>query len=424
MRLRVALLCCVLGLTSALACACGSAPRARTAAGGSPAHALHGPAFGLTEDNSALLGGAESQGVGNAGAFATARRELDALHPSYVRLLIDWAALQPSAERPPDLAASVDGCARGVGPCVPYAGVRDELAAIAARQREARRQGGSVGVVLDLFGVPAWAARAPSGCETPGGAPFARALSPAALGAYRGLIGSLADLARREGAEVTWWSPWNEPNDPRFMSPQRAGCSASAPPLSTAVYAELARAMASELRALGSGHHLVLGELNDLSVESPRRTSVAGFVAALPADVICLGEVWSIHAYAARHGGGADAVAELERALDARGECGARSQVWVTEAGAGAPYPGAPRSAGAVDERLGCEALARQLLGWYADPRVSAVFQYSFREDPAFPVGLLSADLGHVYPAYRLWLAWTRDGAAGAPPPSPASGCA
>jgi hypothetical protein len=95
----------------------------------------------------------------------------------------------------------------------------------------------------------------------------------------------------------------------------------------------------------------------------------------------------------------------------------------VTEAGVGAAHPGAARVAGAQDERQGCEALARQLLGWYADGRVKAVFQYSFREDPAFPVGLLSADLSHVYPSYRLWLAWTRARVAGRPPP-PSGVCA
>jgi hypothetical protein len=99
----------------------------------------------------------------------------------------------------------------------------------------------------------------------------------------------------------------------------------------------------------------------------------------------------------------------LERALDARGACARRTPVWVTEAGAGAPRPGQPRPPGAGDEREGCLALAAQLERWRRDPRVTAVFQYSFREDPAFPVGLVSADLGHVYPAYRLWRAWSAE---------------
>jgi hypothetical protein len=114
-------------------------------------------------------------------------------------------------------------------------------------------------------------------------------------------------------------------------------------------------------------------------------------------------------------------VGTLERALDARGGCAATAPIWVTEAGAGAPHPGLPRAADAAAEaREGCLALERQLLGWYANPRVEAVFQYTFREDPAFPVGLLSADLSQLYPTYGLWLAWSRLRAAGEPPPSAA----
>ena len=47
----------------------------------------------------------------------------------------------------------------------------------------------------------------------------------------------------------------------------------------------------------------------------------------------------------------------------------------------------------------------RQLERWSADPRVAAVLQYSFREDPAYPVGLAEPGLGRLYPAYELWLA-------------------
>jgi hypothetical protein len=68
--------------------------------------------------------------------------------------------------------------------------------------------------------------------------------------------------------------------------------------------------------------------------------------------------------------------------------------------------------------------MAAQLLRWHRDPRVGAVFQYSFREDPAFPVGLIDAELSHLYSTYRLWLAFSRRRAAGEGPPSPAAGCA
>jgi hypothetical protein len=223
---------------------------------------------------------------------------------------------------------------------------------------------------------------------------------------------------------LEWWSPWNEPNNPLFISPQRATCNAGSPALSPAVYAQLARAMVAELKEDGGVHHLLLGELADYPTDSPHRTSIESFVAALPADVICLADAWSIHGYAARGAftSSADPVEALESALASRSTaCAREAPIWVTEGGAGAPRPGFPRPAGAADERAGCEALAIQLARWYGDPRVRAVFQYTFREDPAYPVGLLSADLSHLYPTYDLWLDWSRLRAAGEPPPS--AGC-
>src|SRR5206468_7732566 len=100
--------------------------------------------------------------------------------------------------------------------------------------------------------------------------------------------------------------------------------------------AQLARAMAAELRAAGGRHELLLGELNDFEIDTPRTTSIASFVAALPSDVICLAGAWSVHAYA-RHAPASratDPVAALEAALDGRGACGHAPPVWVTEAGA------------------------------------------------------------------------------------------
>lgn len=346
-----------------------------------------------------------------------------------MRLLVNWAALQPDAARPATLDAWVSGCARGVGPCGPYAGIREQLAAIASQQRAATLAGGpGFQVVIQLFGAPAWAAHAPAGCELGGTGAFSRPLRAAAIDGYRALIRSLLALGAREGVALPWWSPWNEPNDPLFVSPQRSACAAGSPSVSPSVYAELARAMATELRADGGEHRLLLGELNAFQAGSLHRTSIAEFVAALPTDVICLSDVFSIHAYA-RHGEPvppADPVKALEAALDVRGTCGRSARIWVTEAGTGAPHPGRPRPlvAQRADEQTGCRALAEQLIHWYADPRVEAVFQYTFREDPAFPVGLLSADLAHVYPAYGLWRSYTRARDAGRGPPSAAGACA
>lgn len=381
----------------------------------------------MTEDNAQLLA---ADAPAAPVAVAVARERLASLHPSYVRLLVDWAALQPRAGVAPALEDAVGGCARETRPCAGYRGVAAELAAIASRQRTARAEGrGGWQVVLDVFGVPAWAARGPSGCELPGARAFARAITPAGLAAYRALVRALLELATREGVALSWWSPWNEPNNPQFLSPQRADCAIGSPPLSPAVYAQLAEAMAAELAAAGGSHHLLLGELAAYATGSAHRTSVAEFLAALPPAVTCLGDDWSIHAYASYRDGaaGVDPVATLQAALaadGARATCGRAPRIWVTEAGAGAPHPGRGPVPDVAAEREGCLALGAQLARWAAEPDVEAVFQYTFRDDPAFPVGLVSADLARVHPAYGLWLQYTRARARGGRTPSPAALCA
>jgi hypothetical protein len=201
------------------------------------------PALGLTEDNANLLWSPSDPAAPYPAAFAAARAQLSTLHPAYLRLQIDWAALQPEESRPADLAAPVTGCARETGPCGSYQGIAAELRAIASQQHSA----GGFSVVMDILGAPAWAALPAHGCERASDGSFARPLRPGAIGAYRQLIAGLAGLARREGAAVAWWSPWNEPNDPLFITPQRASCGAAGAPLSPGVYGQLTAAMAAEL---------------------------------------------------------------------------------------------------------------------------------------------------------------------------------
>jgi hypothetical protein len=281
-----------------------------------------GPALGLTEDNAQLLRSPNGTRRSGGARIARAREELTALHPTYVRLLVDWATLQPDPARPPQLEAPVSGCARGVGPCAAYAGIREELAAIASQQRAAAA-GAGFQVVLDIFSTPPWAARALSGCQSARASSTSQAPARGALAAYRALIRSLLALAAREGVALDWWSPWNEPNDPVFLNPQRASCAAGGQPLAPAAYAQLARAMAAELSASPGQHHLLLGELNAFPRGSEDRMSIAEFVAALPPDVICLSDVWAVHAYAGQGPGAtADPVATLEAALEPRGDAG------------------------------------------------------------------------------------------------------
>lgn len=305
-----------------------------------------------------------------------------------------------------------------MGPCAPYAGVRAELEAIAARQRRAP---GSFQVVIQIFGTPGWAAQPRSGCEGAGASAFSRPPTAAGLSAYRALIRGLLSLAARVGVELPWWSPWNEPNAPRFLSPQRPACRTDSASLAPEAYARLAGALAAVLRQAGGSHRLLLGELAAYESDTPDRTSIAQFVSALPSDVVCAAAAWSVHAYAihAAPEPPQDPVAALESALQGRGGCARQAPVWATEAGAGAPHPGRPRGRAAGEASAGCVALAEQLQRWAGDPRVEAVFQFTFREDPDFPVGLVNAQLTGVYPAYRMLAEWSRSLLRGRPTAPP-----
>ena len=392
-----------------------SRPGVASPAAPAPSAPAKGLAIGLTESNANLLAASSAGSSEAPPGFGRWRALLSALHPAYLRLVVDWAKLQPSPDAPARLDAPVDGCLRGIPPCAAYAGLRDELRAIASQQRS---QGGFEPVIV-LDGVPTWASAPPSGCERPNPPATSRPIRASAIGAYKSMIAAILALGRSEGVALRWWSPWNEPNHPFFISPQRAACSAAAPAVSPPVYAELARAMAAQLRADGGEHHMVMGELAGFTAAEPRAASISEFVADLPADVLCLGSVWSVHAYARQGPAAADAgpVGELEAALDRRSGCAATARIWVTETGAGAPHAGQPRPPGAADERAGCRALDVALLRWYRDPRVDAAFQYTFREDNLYPVGLADPGLSRLYPAYWLLRAWGGTRPASAPPP-------
>jgi hypothetical protein len=358
-------------------------------------------------------------GATAAGPFERSRRLLQALHPDFVRIEVDWSKLQPTPSAAPALSAPNDGCDRGVAPCAAFDGVAAELHAIAMQQRA----GAGFEPVIVIYGVPAWAARPPGGCERSGTQPRSRPLAPAALSGYRHLVASLAALGMQEGIGLHWWGPWNEPNHPFFISPQRSRCETHAPALSPGVYATLARALRDELRAVGGDRRILLGDLAGyVTPPGPRGVSVSEFVAGLPHDVVCSGSVWALHDYGDRYGDPAAALApvrELERALDRRGGCGRAAHIWITEAGAGDTNP---RSA-VRDPKPACRRLAAALAAWNADRRVDAAFQYTFRDDLAFPVGLIGPRLQTVYPVYYEWLAWGSRAPA-SPPPAAATQCA
>ena len=60
---------------------------------------------------------------------------------------------------------------------------------------------------------------------------------------------------------------------------------------------------------------------------------------------------------------------------------------------------------------------------WNDDPRVDAVFQYTFRDDPVFPVGLADAKLTKAWPAYDLFKAWGGERKPDGPAPALPADC-
>ena len=82
------------------------------------------------------------------------------------------------------------------------------------------------------------------------------------------------------------------------------------------------------------------------------------------------------------------------------------------------------RTGGLATLRRDCRALDAALRRWDLDPRVQAAFQYTFRDDPAFPVGLADVHLTHAWPAYADWLAWGGARPPDGPAPALPASCA
>jgi len=318
--------------------------------------------------------------------------------------VIDWSAIQPSADQPANLEVPQTGCSREVKPCLEWSGVRDQLRALASRQREGGWQGLAV-----IAWTPAWVAAGPGGCERPGTPARARPPRVDALPAYRQLIADVLAAAEAEGATLRFWSPWNEPNHPFSASPQRARCAGGAATAAPGPYVEVAAALRRALGRARGRHELVLGELAGFIVRRPRSTTVGELVAGLPRELVCAAPVVSVHAYL----GGPDPVDALGAALGAHG-CPRAPQVWITETGVDRA-----RGASAAAARTACEAYGRRLERWYRDPRVTAAFQYTLREDDRFRTGLVATDLRAAFPQLGLWRAWsaaTRPRPSDAPP--------
>jgi len=405
-RARAIAVSAAAGAIMALSAGCGGGHR-----NPQPARA---PAIGITEGNPALVWSARERPAETA-RFSHARAKLAALHPAYYRLVINWAVVQPRPDAPPDWSSADRGCERTTPPCTPFAGVREQLRAVRSAQRA---QPGGWQVVVNFLYTPAWAARAPGGCE-PGQVDATwRQIAPAQLPAYRAMVRSLAQLGRAEGVELRYWSAWNEPNFRGFASPQRTSCAAGSASVAPAYYGELVRQLRTALAGVPGRHDVLLGEVSDASTSGPKTTSTVDFARGLPRDVVCSSDLWAQHVYV----GDPDTVSAVEAALDSRG-CRRRHRIWITETGVGGPRPGAPRPIDPASLRAQCRGIDGLLRRLHRDPRVQAAFQYTFREDDVFPVGLVDPALERVYQPYDAWAAWARRQGPDDPPPGLEGSC-
>ncbi|MEA2170850.1 MAG: hypothetical protein QOF76_4150 [Solirubrobacteraceae bacterium] len=320
-------------------------------------------AIGITEENPNFL-------AGDFGApFAQWRAALTKLDPTYYRLVIDWAkSVNPDGSF--NLTSPQGGCLRTVPPCAGWFGVRQQLQAVKAAQE---RSPGHFRLMAVIFDTPEQQAAPPSGCEPKG--LEARSRAPEDLAAYQDVIRQVNAEAARQGVKVEFWSPWNEPNHPYFLSPQRTACDPDAPSASVPTYVALARAMQ---QVLEPGQQLVLGELGGVSDHPIISTELTDFVRQLPSDLVCGASIISVHGYAPQP----NPVPELEQALPCD------KPIWVTETGT---------------KTHDCPTMAQRLKDYAADPRVKAVFQYTLREDNLFPTGLVTTDLTTAYPLLELW---------------------
>ena len=221
--------------------------------------------------------------------------------------------------------------------------------------------------------------------------------------------------AGQEGAQLRWWSEWNERNDAYLSSPQRATCTQRSPALAPAAYAQLTSELQVALDAAPGQQDWVLGELAGLSRSGQRSTSVQEFMAGLPSPLVCSAKVvsqtclrWAV------------STRSMRCSSPSRPTAAPRSRAcWITETGAGFAPTDLSAASQSASRREACEQMDAQLARWYADPRVDAAFQYTLREDDQFRTGLVSTDLTGSFPTLGLWQAW---GAPGASDGQPAGG--
>ena len=288
-------------------------PRRRDADADRQADAQQVPAgelaVGLTEQNPNFLWPAGAREV--PAEFARWRDELAKLKPAYYRLVLDWPSLEPrerqagvrlAQRRLPARQAAVRRLRRAARP------------APARSPRASARAAGTTLVVLS--GTPEWAARPAGGCERDSTTPRSRPPRRTDGGLHALRRARAGRGARGRAPSCSYWSPWNEPNHPYFISPQRLECDRDAPSAAVAPYVEMARALQAgarrgarrpAARARRAGRARRAPADDDLGRRSSSPTSRT--------DMACGSAIWTQHGYV----GGRDPVDDLERALERKG---------------------------------------------------------------------------------------------------------
>ena len=234
---------------------------------------------------------------------------------------------------------------RATGPCLGWAGVRDQLEALASRQREGGWQGLAV-----LATTPDWAAAAPSGCERPGTRARNRAAAPRGAPRLSAAGHRRARRRPRGRRRPALLERVERAEPPRVHQPAAHDLR---PRRSEPRARHLRRAHPRPDQALGEApgdQQIVLGETAGYLKSTRYATSVPDFINGLPQDVVCASTVWSQHAYI----GGEDPVEATAQALAARG-CPQPHTMWITETGVGA----APKDLSAADAITDARRAAR-----------------------------------------------------------------
>ena len=256
-----------------------------------------------------------------------------------------------------------------------------------------------------ITGTPEWAARPAGGCERAEHARRARA--PPRRGDGRLPASFVERRARarraRSARRCATGAPWNEPNHPFFISPAARGLRRER---AVGRGRALRRADAQRSSARWTPRRATRSSCSASSPGStsgrPKSTSIREFIADLPRDLVVLRPtVWSQHGYV----GGVDPVDDVERA-PAPQAAATKPSIWITETGVGAPHAGEAARTSRQPQAPGLPAPAPAAGALVRDPRVTAAFQYTFREDDLFPTGLITTELTRAYPALASGQAW------------------